>query len=137
RRSGYVEPRRLRGNDRMRTRIFTLLALVVSSLFFRAPAQTWEQTTAPSLNYPCIASTADGTTLLTSGFRIDIPIYISTNAGGTWDITSAPVGTCAGIASSAGGNKLVAVYYSPSHIYTSLDAGLSWISNNAPTALWN
>ena len=63
----------------MKTRVFAMLTLSVVSIFFSTSAQTWEQTTAPAFNYPCITSSADGTRLLTSGYRVDIPIYISAN----------------------------------------------------------
>src|SRR6266542_3032745 len=39
------------------------------------------------------------------------------------------------VASSADGNKLVAVVYGEG-IYTSTNAGLMWTSNNAPTRDW-
>src|ERR1041384_6399438 len=120
----------------MKTRVILLAALAVLLAFHRASSQIWEETTAPAFNYPCLECCADGTTLLTSGFRVDIPIYISTNSGMAWTITSAPVGTWSSIASSAEANQLVAVQYASSPVYTSTNAGISWISNNVPRAGW-
>lgn len=92
--------------------------------FCGAATQTWEQITPPlSMNYPEIASSLDGETLLLSGFRIDIPIYLSTNGGAAWTTTSAPPGTWGSFAISADRMKLVAASYGPEGIYTSIDGG--------------
>ena len=114
----------------MSARVIIVMAVL---MFFRASAQTWEQTTAPSFNYPCIACSADGTTLLTSGFRVNIPIYSSTNSGATWTVTSAPLATWNSIASTPDGAKLVGVDYG-GLVWTSTDGGATWISNNVPRA---
>jgi photosystem II stability/assembly factor-like uncharacterized protein len=59
------------------------------------------------------------------------PIYISTNSGADWSVTSAPILNWYSIACSADGTKLVAAAYGRG-IYTSGDAGVTWVSNNIP-----
>jgi hypothetical protein len=55
----------------------------------------------------------------------------------TWTQTSAPVGQdWYSVASSADGNKLVAVSVSPGRIYTSTNSGASWVSTSAPSLPW-
>ena len=121
----------------MHVRTLLLLVSVTAAAHTDAAAQTWEQAAAPStFNYPCIACSADGTTLFMSGFRLTIPIYISTNRGDAWTMTSAPQGTWASFALSADKTKVAAVNYGPPGIYTSADGGISWISNNVPDNYW-
>jgi hypothetical protein len=121
----------------MNTKIFTVLVFVVTSALRSGSAQTWEQIAPPlSMNYPCLASSADGTTLLVSGFRLSIPIYLSTNSGAAWTTTSAPLGTWDSFAISADGAKFVAANYDPQGIYTSADGGITWFSNNVPRGGW-
>ena len=98
---------------------FKILLLASTALLTAnfAPAQTWTQTSAPSTNWQSIASSADGSKLVASGFRVDGPIYTSTNSGATWTLTSAPSQSWNSVASSADGIQLVAVQYVGS-IYT-------------------
>jgi hypothetical protein len=113
-----------------------MLVIVAVGVSFRASGQTWQQTTAPAFNYPCIASSADGTRQLTSGFRVTIPIYLSTNRGEAWDVTTAPVGTWNAIASTPDGTKIAAVDYG-GMICISEDGGATWASNSMPHTGWS
>jgi photosystem II stability/assembly factor-like uncharacterized protein len=107
---------------------------------------TWMQTIAPSNDWLCIASSADGTKLVagnesisgSSGF-----IYASTNSGLTWMPTGAPTNEVwRSIASSADGSILIAgsAEFIPSltygGVYTSTNFGMTWTSNNVPNAQW-
>lgn len=54
----------------------------------------------------------------------------------TWAQTTAPTNlSWTGIASSTDGKKIVAVSYE-GYIYTSNDAGKTWVSNNVPKLIW-
>jgi photosystem II stability/assembly factor-like uncharacterized protein len=71
------------------------------------------------------------------------PIYVSTDAGATWTLTSAPTNYWSSVASSADGTKLVAAVsslpmhvLSPGLIYTSSDGGATWTPTSAPSNFW-
>src|SRR5262245_50727985 len=88
-------------------------------------AQNWEQTGAPSTNWTCVASSANGARLVATATG-DFPgnaglIYISTNSGATWAATSAPVTNWASVCSSADGAKLAAA--GGGGLFTSTDFG--------------
>ena len=56
------------------------------------------------------------------------PIYVSTNSGTAWTLTDAPTNNnWASTASSADGNKLIAVASSTKAIYTSAGSGTNWV----------
>ena len=99
--------------------------------------QNWVLTSAPSTNWSCVASSADGTKLVAavnSGL-----IYISTNSGGAWMPTSAPTNAWTCAASSADGTKLIAAasdYHGDGYVYTSSDSGSTWNPSDAPQTDW-
>ena len=111
----------------------------------------WNVTGAPSNYWSCVASSADGTKLA-AGIMIELDsqgnptpgqIYVSTNAGVTWSLTSSPTNGSdsfiqgwVSIACSADGCKLVAAAAPFGSLYTSSDSGSTWISNNVPLASW-
>lgn len=70
-------------------------------------------------------------------------IYVSTNAGASWEMTSAPNRHWVSLAASADGSTLVAAAKSvlpaaPSGlICVSRDGGVTWTTTNAPGANWN
>jgi len=66
----------------------TLPGFVLSSLAGAAGTQ-WTQSSAPSEYWYSIASSADGTQLA-AAVHYGGGIYISTNSGGTWVLSSAP-----------------------------------------------
>jgi photosystem II stability/assembly factor-like uncharacterized protein len=109
----------------------------------------WDVVSLPTRIWSAVAISADGSKLFAGGEGI----YISTNAGTIWKVTSAPTNIWwTSIASSADGNKLVAtgletncdlwtrgdsdpckpptIYVGP--IYTSADAGATWMRTTAP-----
>jgi hypothetical protein len=106
---------------------------------------TWISNNVPSSIWVSVACSADGNKLVAAAGVHASPgglslgsfgsIYTSTNSGGTWVSNAAPVQNWQSIASSADGNKLVAVAYG-SPIYTSLDSGATWTSNNTPGIDW-
>ena len=102
-------------------------------------AQTWIQTMAPSNNWICIASSADGSKLA-AGTWPGL-IYTSTNSGITWTPTAAPNEYWSSIASSADGTKLVAAAAGFSGggsgvVCTSTNSGFTWNSNCVPNEYW-
>ena len=117
---------------------------------------SWTQTTA-STNYywTSVAASADGRKLVAAaGYAFSGPgypplqngIYTSTNSGITWTLTSAPSNYWVSVATSADGRQLVAsaqltytfdnnnpfIVLSPDGIWTSIDSGATWISNDVP-----
>jgi photosystem II stability/assembly factor-like uncharacterized protein len=100
-----------------------------------ALAQEWTQTTAPTTNWSSIASSADGSKLIATVrglFSDNVPIYISTNAGGTWQPSTASFTNddWLSVATSADGGRLVAS--SSTGVYTSTNFGADW---QKPTGL--
>jgi hypothetical protein len=105
-----------------------LLAVALGGLLLpanRVLAQTWTQTSAPTLNWHAVASSADGAKLVAAAAGPG-PIVASTNSGLTWQPTGAPLMNWFSVASSADGTKLVATASSERPIYTSADSGATW-----------
>ena len=112
---------------------------------------TWNATSAPDKFWSNLASSADGSKLLalgsdymfvTNGFDIytivtSSRIYTSSNSGANWtSAAGAPTNAnWTSAASSADGVKLAAC--STSSIYTSTNAGDTWILRGAPNKQWN
>jgi hypothetical protein len=99
---------------------------------------SWEQIDAPETCCGAlIATSADGSKLVAA----EKGIYVSTNFGQTWMITSAPTNLdlatngWRSVASSADGSKLVAVTWN-GPIYTSSDSVCNWKMNVAPGRHW-
>ena len=95
---------------------------------------------APIGEYCALTGSADGTEYVAAGPLAGI--YISTNSGFDWQMTSAPADGWTSIATSADGTKLVAtasintLLGFPGDIWTSADAGVTWVRANAPTNNW-
>lgn len=97
-------------------------------------AQTWTLTGAPTKNWTAVASSADGSKLVTvagSG-----GIYSSTNYGATWISNTAPNLNWLSVASSADGNRLVAVPFNTTP-YTSTNLSTVWGDNNVLANDWH
>ena len=92
---------------------------------------TWQVSSAPNKLWSSLSSSADGTKLIGSGSG---QIYISTNSGNDWFLTSI-VGSS--VATSADGRTLVAT--GSSGTYISTDSGSSWRTNaiNVPFPFGN
>lgn len=96
------------------------------------------QTSAPTLPWKAVASSADGTKLIAVVGAVSVgttgPIYTSGDSGVTWTQTSAPQQGWSSVASSADGSKLVAV--ADGCIYTSGDSGVTWTKRSASQNSW-
>jgi hypothetical protein len=115
----------------MKITVFLVIALFAATQFL--PAQTWTQTIAPSNDWQCIASSADGSRLVAG--QDPGPIYLSTNSGATWVPTIVSNQYWFSVASSADGTKLIAVAPNnsgnyPGGVYISTNAGGTWVSNS-------
>ncbi len=112
----------------------TMPGLVVDSLT-SAAGTNWTLSSAPSVYWQAIASSADGTRLAalddSAGY-----IWVSTNSGLTWTITSAPSQNWQSIASSADGTWLAASGNNDGYIWTSTNSGLTWMTSGAPSEYW-
>ena len=107
-----------------------------AGLYQSADAGTnWSQLSTPLGWAAAVASSADGSRLLASGFN-DLhndTWAVSTNSGQSWQTTSAPPGGSGWsfLASSADGIRLLAADCC-TPIYTSTDSGLTWVANPDP-----
>src|SRR3974377_566296 len=106
--------------------------LVTASLTF---AQTWTQTSAPSLDWLSLACSADGSRLLAGVYSA---LCTSTNGGADWTTNNVPVHTWACVASSADGRQLAAAvgYPDTGRIYLSTNYGGLWTTSSAPVKQW-
>ncbi len=89
-----------------------------------------------------IASSANGHVLVAAagGWTMLGPIYVSTDAGINWTLTSAPTNRWVSVAASANGGLLVAAaggtFWSEG-IYLSTDFGATWSISGAPVTNWS
>ena len=101
---------------------------------------TWQSNALPANGWTSLASSADGTKLVTAGGGSPGPIYASTNSGATWTQTSAPSERWSCVTSSANGSKLAAGYVGfksqGGAIYVSMDSGTTWTQTSAPILRW-
>ena len=96
-----------------------------------APYAAWIQTSAPNAPWSGIAISADGQKLAaTTADRLPDSgrIYLSTNGGQTWALSTAPTNNpWNGVASSADGTQLIASqWYNDGHLYRSTNSGAAW-----------
>jgi photosystem II stability/assembly factor-like uncharacterized protein len=109
---------------------------------------TWQSAIAAlNASLCCVASSADGSKLVTGGGDVNcIFILTSTNSGATWNSNSVPDMNYMhwqSFASSADGNTLVAVAgfnlvsaYGEGVIFISTNSGATWIQADAPVRSW-
>lgn len=113
------------------------IALGINRIYTTTNSGTiWLPTSAPSAIWSSMASTADGVGLLAvsgSSYQ-DCMIYSSKDSGATWSPISEPR-HWASVACSADGTRVVAAV-NGGGIYTSTDAGATWIQSDAPPASW-
>jgi photosystem II stability/assembly factor-like uncharacterized protein len=116
---------------------------------------SWRQTLASSNQWVSVASSADGTRLVAADpfgcgtgvevfrrtqlsgplFPPSVGIYVSTNSGESWSLTSAPSGECLAwkaVASSADGTRLFAAS-TVRGLYVSSDGGTNWTASGPPS----
>ncbi len=96
-----------------------------------------------------VASSADGSTLVVASASLTDQsgpfgaapgsVYVSLNAGATWQQSTAPTEYWDCVACSSDGSVIVAASYgSPgAGIYTSRDFGATWTSNSVPSEYWS
>lgn len=105
---------------------------------------TWSRATnAPLARWSSVASSADGSRLL-AAVSPQGNVYLSTNAGRIWAITSLPARNWSGVASSADGSKLTALANSgfpgmgigTGGMFSSTNFGSTWVSNSIPSGPW-
>jgi photosystem II stability/assembly factor-like uncharacterized protein len=84
-------------------------------------------------NWQAVACSADKSKLVAVVYGG--PIYISTNAGTSWQQTLAPLANWQVVASSADGTRLIAAINN-GPVYTSIDSGTTWVSNSIPDSDW-
>ena len=101
-----------------------------------ALAQTWTQTQAPTNQWTCMASSADGSKLV--ALTPAEGAWTSTNWGNDWVSNALPSENWASVASSADGTRLAAAMAYPSvgPIYLSTDSGATWNPANVTNAYW-
>jgi len=117
----------------MKTIFGLVLALTVVA---PTSGQNWVLTSAPSTNWSCVASSADGSKLVAAvngGL-----IYTSTNSGVAWMPSGAASNGWASVASSADGTRLVAAssFDGDGQIYCSVDSGSTWEVSGLPQEDW-
>jgi hypothetical protein len=93
---------------------------------------TWGRANVFAEGWSAIASSADGRKIVAVG---DDVIYTSGDSGATWQLQPGPPQSLiwSAVASSADGNRLlIGTQESNVPLYSSFDAGLTWVSNNVP-----
>jgi hypothetical protein len=88
---------------------------------------------ANTISWSSVASSANGSNLVASAYNGSI--YLSANAGASWNPSSSGVKNWKAVASSADGTKLVAAVYGGG-IYSSINSGGSWSPTLAPAENW-
>jgi hypothetical protein len=112
---------------------------------------TWARSSAPSLSWAAVASSAAGTILAaaasggyrTNGTYVGGAIYTSLDSGATWTQASAPSNDWSSVGSSVDGTRLAAVASADASgipgsgsIYLSTNSGQTWLQASAPSSDW-
>jgi len=104
-------------------------------------AQTWQQTSAPTNEWYCVASSADGVKLVAGASGLlslsgrPGSLFTSSNSGISWTQAAAPSNYWQSVCSSADGTMMFAVAFLPANtFFISIDSGLTWVSHNLPDA---
>ena len=112
----------------------------VSPIFVSTDSgNTWTPANAPVTNWVSVAASANGSNWVAAVEQSEPrsgTIYTSTDGGFNWTLmTNAPNVEWISVACSADGSKIAAA--NPlGPLYTSTNAGLTWISNSAPNEGW-
>jgi hypothetical protein len=104
-------------------------------VFSTDAGKIWQTNQSPSDGYVDIASSADGTKLVTPFAVSNVNLYVSTNSGSNWMVTTAPPAGYRGLSSSALGNVLAAASYN-GFMYVSTNSGLTWATNTQVIQNW-
>jgi photosystem II stability/assembly factor-like uncharacterized protein len=123
------------------------LATAGNILISTNSGSTWTQTSNPPETWTIVGSqqviamSSDATRLVaafpSASEGSPNPIYISTNSGTTWTLTSAPNNNWSSVCMSSDGSKLAATVGSGSGpIYTSTNFGITWTSNSLTARPW-
>jgi hypothetical protein len=103
---------------------------------------TWQSVNGPADFFYSVACSADGSKVVIGAYDL---ICVSTNSGETWTTNSVPGPGywCRTVASSADGNRLLAVpgsdivsQFGLGYIYVSADFGTTWVQADAPIEDW-
>ncbi len=99
------------------------------------------------LNWSYVALSADGASIFAAGWipgdrKFAVPIFISTDAGGTWTSTDPFTGYWESLAASGDGTKLAAVSDEGSYwgVWTSTNSGMGWAAapvTNGRDCVWS
>jgi len=120
--------------------VFALTSAALATAIAPVVGQNWVLTSAPSTNWSCVASSADGTKLVAA---VDGGlVYISTNSGGAWVETTSGADNWAALACSADGTKLLAAsalrYLGDTGmVYRSTDSGATWMPTGFGQDNWH
>ena len=110
-----------------------LAAVSLASLVFLSTnaGAIWFSNAAP-IDSEQVATSADSS-LLAVGNNVGL-MYVSTNSGASWAYGAALSGKVTSLAASANGSRLIAVSAGAPgpRVYTSTNAGITWVTNNVP-----
>jgi hypothetical protein len=105
-----------------------------------AVSQNWTLTSAGTNDWLCVASSANGNTLIAGQYLGGIEV--STNAGATWATNEMLTNAYwTSVASSADGTKLLAAAAyeggdTVNGLFLSTNSGATWVSNSLPVMYW-
>lgn len=115
-------------NNMKITPFFAIILCCLISTTLPLRAQIWTSNGLPNYQWLNIASSADGSVLVTSPSGYG-PIFTSTNSGATWIPNNAPNDDWS-VVTSADGTKMAAAgidtFMDPITIWTSANSGTSW-----------
>ena len=94
----------------------------------------WVSNNAPSVPWNSLASSANGSNLLATASPL---LFASTNAGSTWAIVPNQPGPINRIACSTNGNVWFGISSNTDLIYSSFNAGASWVTNTSAHTNWS
>ncbi len=100
-----------------------------------AVAQNWTATSAPSANWVSVVASADGNTIaaLVQGGEA---VYLSTNAGATWTLSSPGNGGAVGSSIACSADGRILYFAGTTQVYCSTNSGAAWNPTLSPLANW-
>jgi hypothetical protein len=94
----------------------------------------WVSNNAPSLSWNSLASSANGNTLLAAATPL---LFTSANAGSSWTSVPNVPGPVSRVACSTNGSIWFAVSSLSGQIYSSPNAGATWVTNSSDLTNWS